>query len=219
MKIKICGLSRTEDIEAVNRALPDYIGFVFAKSKRQVTPQRAAELAAQLTPSIQKVGVFVNERMEQILELAKSGVMDMIQLHGTETPDFVTALKKQTSLPVIKAIRMDAAERTVRGIKGAEVTMKGTGAMAAVIESYEAAGVDLFLFDNGPGGTGESFEWNCIPQTRKPYLLAGGIGRDNAAAAAGASQAIALDASSGVETDGRKDAEKIRQLVELVHSL
>lgn len=204
MKIKICGLSRMEDIESVNAVGPDYIGFVFAKSRRQVSVSQAERLAEALLPSVQRVGVFVDEQAGQIVDIVRRGIVDMVQLHGKESTSYVAELKRQISCPVIKAIRMDQEE-------GTEITQ--------TLLRYESAGVDYFLFDNGPGGTGESFFWSTIPDTKVPYLLAGGIGLDNAAAAAKASSAFALDVSSGAETDGKKDAEKIRRLVELVHSL
>lgn len=193
-----------EDIEAVNAAGTDYIGFVFAKSRRQVSVSQAERLTKALLPSVQRVGVFVDEQAGQIVDIVRRGIVDMVQLHGKESTSYVIDLKRQISCPVIKAIRMDQAE-------GTEI--------AQTLLRYESAGVDYFLFDNGPGGTGESFSWSTIPDTKVPYLLAGGICLDNAAAAAKASSAFALDVSSGAETDGKKDAEKIRRLVELVHSL
>ncbi|NLL78879.1 MAG: phosphoribosylanthranilate isomerase [Clostridiales bacterium] len=203
MKIKICGLTRMADIEAVNAVRPDYIGFVFAKSRRQVNPRQAKALAEALLPSIRRVGVFVDERIETVLEIAEMEMIDVIQLHGRESAAYVVSLKRQTGLPVVKAVRVDQT-----------VDMKER------LRCYEAAGVDAFLFDNGPGGTGERFEWKQIPQTGLPYFLAGGICPDNVKAVMQLPKApYALDVSSGVETDGVKDAVKIKQLVELVHRL
>lgn len=109
VKVKICGLKRAQDIECVNRLLPDYIGFVFAKTKREVTEQQAAQLKAMLNPQIKAVGVFVNAEIDKIIRLAKSRTIDIIQLHGDEDAAYCERLRLQTELPIIKAVRVKDA--------------------------------------------------------------------------------------------------------------
>ena len=105
-KIKICGLTRTEDIEMVNEFLPDYIGFVFAKSRRQVSAEQAKELKNKLRPAIKAVGVFVNEKPENIAEIANQGIIDLIQIHGDEDAAYCAQLRKLTQAPIIKVVRV-----------------------------------------------------------------------------------------------------------------
>ncbi|MEF2910809.1 MAG: phosphoribosylanthranilate isomerase, partial [Phascolarctobacterium sp.] len=126
VKVKICGLKRAQDIECVNRLLPDYIGFVFAKTKREVTEQQAAQLKAMLNPQIKAVGVFVNAEIDKILRLAKSRTIDIIQLHGDEDAAYCERLRLQTELPIIKAVRV-----------------KDTGSF----ENLQAYPCDYLLFD------------------------------------------------------------------------
>ncbi len=197
-KIKICGLRREKDIEAVNAALPDYIGFVFAKSKRQIDEKRARVLKASLNPSIKAVGVFVNEDIRNITRLCTSKVIDIIQLHGDENEDYIKRLKDCVPNKIIKAIR-------VKGPEDMEIGIRFT--------------CDYLLFDTYHakkyGGTGKSFDWSNIPNTKKPYFLAGGINFDNI------KQAIqhnpyCIDVSSGVESSGYKDPIKIMDMVAMV---
>lgn len=194
VKLKICGLSRFEDIEAVNIWKPDYIGFVFAKSRRQVTKEQAREYKKALHSSIEAVGVFVNEDPNLVIELLKEEIIDIAQLHGQETEETVRRIKEETGKPVIKA-----------------VSMKNDSNVRALSESY----ADYLLLDNGEGGTGKQFDWSLLKPIKKPWFLAGGIGLHNI------KQALekypwAVDLSSGVETDGRKDAVKIEQIVKEV---
>lgn len=197
MKIKICGLFRMEDVGLVNEALPDYIGFVFADSRRQVSRELAVAMKEQLDPRIQSVGVFVNPNLEEVLSLVRQGIIDLIQLHGSENSIFIHYLKKQTNVPVIKAIRVESAEDISRG---------------------QELPVDYLLLDNGSGGTGSSFDWSLIPDSGKPFFLAGGIHLGNLGEAMKTGRPFGLDMSSGAETDGVKDRDKIMELVRRVHN-
>lgn len=193
-KIKICGLTRKEDILAVNEIKPDYIGFVFAKSKRQISLEQAQELKKQLSFDIPSVGVFVNEKTEKISHIVQRGVIDIIQLHGQETNAEIKMLKKMFHLPIIKAISV----KTKYDIQQAE--------------KMEA---DYILFDNGAGGTGETFDWNLLKNIKKPYFIAGGLQIENIQEALKKCP-YGVDVSSGVETEGKKDKQKMKQIVEMV---
>lgn len=201
-KIKICGLSRPVDIEMVNEALPDYAGFVFAKSKRQVTEEAAAELKKGLHPQIKAVGVFVNEEPEKIIRLCRQGTIDIIQLHGDEDEIYLSKLREEVPNPIIKAVR-------VRGTED--------------IEKAGQFSCDYLLLDaykeNEYGGSGITFDWSAITSISKPFFLAGGINTDNVGRAIGLTTPFAIDVSSGVETDGYKDGSKIIEIVTKVRSV
>jgi phosphoribosylanthranilate isomerase len=194
-KIKICGLFREEDIGFVNESLPDYIGFVFAPSHRQVSESRACFLRQRLASGITPVGVFVNAAPDAILRLCRDGVIAAVQLHGGEDESYIGRLKARCSLPVIKAIRC-----------GGAAARAGIGTCA-----------DYFLFDSGKGGTGVAFNWSRIPPVADgtPWFLAGGI-TVNTIADALSRGPYCVDVSSGAETDGIKDKDKIRELVHRV---
>ncbi|MCB7320904.1 phosphoribosylanthranilate isomerase [Lacrimispora sp. 210928-DFI.3.58] len=204
-KIKICGLSRPEDIEAANEIGPDYIGFVFAKSSRQVTYERAARLKEMLDGRIKAVGVFVNALPEEILALSEgiggiSPVIDMIQLHGDEDEDYIKRIKECTSKPIIKAVRVRSREDIIKA---------------------QALPCDYLLLDTFTkgqyGGSGQQFDWSMIPKVPKPYFLAGGICMDNIRKAADQG-AFCIDVSSAVETNGKKDRTKMKAIVEVLRN-
>lgn len=192
VKVKICGLSRIEDIEIVNLVKPDYIGFVFAESRRKVTPQHALELRKLLHPDIIPVGVFVNEQIETIMTIVKSGAIDIIQLHGSEDEHYIQKLKLQMNRPVIKAV---------------SVQNKGD------VQKWQGTIADYLLLDHKGGGTGESFDWDLIGEVKKPFFLAGGLHTQNVGKAIKQTTPFAVDVSSGVETDGAKDAKKIVEFI------
>lgn len=195
-KIKICGLRRPEDILMANIYRPDYVGFVFAKSRRQVTKEEAASLKQMLLPEILAVGVFVNAPSEEILELVREGVIDGIQLHGQETEEEIRYLKVRTSVPVIKAFSVVSQED---------------------LQKCEASSADYVLLDSGAGGTGETFDHKLLERgIRKPFFLAGGMGSDNVREAIRNYHPYAVDVSSKVETDGYKDEEKVRTFIRRV---
>lgn len=198
-KIKFCGLSRICDIEAANEILPDYIGFVFAKkSRRYVSPETAERLRAQLRPEIRTVGVFVNESPVYIADLRNRGVMDIVQLHGNETDADIAALRQLCGAPVIRAFR-------VRDMSDA----------ARALESS----ADAVLLDAAVPGAGQVFDWQLIRGFARPYFLAGGLCPENAAEAVSRLHPDVLDVSSGIETDGYKDPEKMRRFAAAVRNI
>jgi phosphoribosylanthranilate isomerase len=191
-------MMRPEDIETANGLKPDFVGFVFAKkSRRAVTPEQAAALKAALDQHIKAVGVFVDEDPAAIAELFADGVIDAAQLHGSETDDVVAQVEALTSgkCPVIQA-----------------VAMRGAGDIARAA----ASPADHILLDAKGGGTGHPFNWDLAKAVSRPYLLAGGLSPDNIAEALETLSPWGVDVSSGIETDGRKDGEKMRRFVEQV---
>ena len=197
-KIKICGLTRTEDIEMVNEFLPDYIGFVFAKSRRQVSAEQAKELKNKLRPAIKAVGVFVNEKPENIAEIANQGIIDLIQIHGDEDAAYCAQLRKLTQAPIIKVVRVQVEDDL------------------AGIEEFDC---DYYLFDTlsskDYGGTGKAFDHSLLynKEIKKPFFVAGGLNQDNVAAVIEVIKPFGVDTSGGVETDGIKDANKIKEFI------
>lgn len=198
-RIKICGLSRRADIDAVNQAKPDYIGFVFAKSKRQIDKETAKTLKKALDPNILAVGVFVNQPLAEIIELAESGIIDVIQLHGDEDESLIPLLKEKTGLPVIRAMR----------IKNQQDVQK-TMADYPLFDTYD---------QNQYGGSGACFNWDLIADINEPFFLAGGLNSQNIEAAIQKTHPFCVDISSGVETDGKKDPEKISLIIEKIRRL
>ena len=195
MKVKICGLFRDGDIDLVNAARPDYIGFVFyKKSHRNVSLEQAAALKSRLAGGIKAVGVFVDETFEDIVKYALSGVFDVIQLHGSEDNGYITALKEKTGIEVWKAFKLRSE---------------------ADVKTAENSAADMLVLDNGKG-TGYTFDWSLLKNINRDYFLAGGINTENIAAAAKLSP-YGVDCSSGAETDGRKDREKINYIVAKCH--
>lgn len=194
-KIKLCGLSRPCDIEMVNALNPEYIGFVFTpKSKRYVSPEKASELKKLLSPSIKAVGVFVNAPQNEILELVHSEIIDIIQLHGTEDAAYIRQLRELTDAPIIQAFRMKTE---------------------ADIFLAKQSSADYILLDSG-AGTGMTFNWQLIQDVKRPYFLAGGLNPDNVRNAIQKLTPFAVDVSSGIETEGFKDKEKMTAFVTAV---
>ena len=195
-KLKLCGLVRICDIEAVNRLNPEYIGFVFAKkSRRYVDPAQARELRARLNKGISPVGVFVNESPEAIADLVRSGIIDVVQLHGSEDEDFLRKLRELVSCPIIKAFSV----KTPQDVR---------------IACESSA--DLILLDSGGGGTGTVFDWDLLEPIRRPWFPAGGLSPENAADAIRRLAPYGVDVSSGIETDGVKDIQKMNDFVRAV---
>jgi phosphoribosylanthranilate isomerase len=195
MTIKICGLCRETDISFANEALPDYIGFVFAESRRAVSVRTAAALREKLHAAITPVGVFVNAPVELPLSLVRSGVIGAVQLHGAEDEAYIALLKAQTSAPVIRAVRVTSR---------------------AGIAAAEKSAADYLLLDSG-GGSGKRFDWRVIGACVKPYFLAGGI--DGAVIGEAVSyRPFGIDVSSGAETGGVKDRAKMLALVNAVRA-
>ena len=201
-KIKICGLKREEDIEFVNEFMPDYIGFVFANTRRRVEDEKARELKNQLNPEIQAVGVFVNDDMKHVSWLANEGIIDVIQLHGDEDNEYIDALRKLTDKKIIKAIRVKDAASIEQGRKfRADYLL-----------------LDTFVQKDVYGGTGKTFDRTLIPDDIGDYFLAGGLSADNLEQALSECNPYAVDLSSSVETDGVKDREKIKEVIEIVRN-
>ena len=188
-KIKICGLKRPQDIDYVNALKPDFIGFILASGfGRSITKETAKALKARLDKGIKAVGVFVNDDAEVIKSFVADGIIDMVQLHGSESADFCKAI----NAPVIKVFKPEVFDK---------------------ISEYEPF-ADYFLFDSGTG-TGRIFDWCSVPKTEKPFFLAGGLSADNLEKAINRVKPFAVDLSSSVETDGFKDFEKIKKVMEI----
>lgn len=216
MKIKICGLKTPADVAKVNKYKPEYIGFVFANTKRYVTDEQALEMKRLLDGEIRAVGVFVNEPMEHVVSLCSRGIIDVVQLHGDESEEYIREIKQKTDTTVIKAAKVQNAQQVL-------------GQM-----SEEA---DYMLFDTYKkgtlGGTGEQFPLEILEQSLemvrtqgkkvKPYFLAGGLDCSNVAEVLRyvekSSECVAVDVSTGVETDGVKDEMKIRQFIQTVREI
>ncbi len=191
-KIKLCGLTRIEDIEAANELKPDFIGFVFAeKSKRYISPQKAKLLKQKLDPNILAVGVFVNESLENIAKLLSENTIDIAQLHGDEDDDFIAKLKELTQKPVIKAFKIKSEND---------------------INAAQNSTADFVLLDSG-AGTGQAFNWSLIENIERDYFLAGGLSPQNAEEAVKTLHPYALDVSSGIETNGIKDKKKMADFI------
>ncbi|MEE1156125.1 MAG: phosphoribosylanthranilate isomerase [Methanobrevibacter sp.] len=198
VKIKICGLKRLEDIEIVNKYKPDFIGFVFADSKRKVTPNLARQMKQNLDDSIQSVGVFVDAAIDEILEIHEQGIIDMAQLHGSESEDYIDELKKKSNnqLKIINAIEMDDEKDLLE---------------------YDNSIADYLLLDSGKG-SGKTFDWRLIRKDlKKEFFLAGGLNYQNISRAINEFDPYAIDLSSSVETNGYKDELKIKKVMEAMN--
>lgn len=194
--IKICGLTRPGDIEWVNQLRPEFIGFVFTPaSRRFVEPEAAAQLRSMLAPGIRAAGVFVDEEETQVAELAERGIIDIVQLHGSEDEEYIARLRMLTGAPIIKAFSVKTTEDMQRA---RECT------------------ADYVLLDSGSGGTGRTFDWSLVEDLGKPWFLAGGLDAENVKQALAIHVPFAVDVSSGVETDGKKDRIKMADFVNAV---
>ncbi|MBQ3165658.1 MAG: phosphoribosylanthranilate isomerase [Lachnospiraceae bacterium] len=204
-KVKICGLKTLEEISLVNKYLPEYVGFVFAPSKRQVNDAQAKKMKEQLDPRIQTVGVFVNEPQQYIVSLCKQGILDVVQLHGEEDNQYIKELRKKCKVPIIKAIRVQNA-----------------GQVKAEVQSD----ADFLLFDTykkeSYGGSGEGFKLAILKQILeeetvvKPFFIAGGLTLENVDRVFHEVACYGVDVSSGVENDNKKDEEKVQKFIRQV---
>ncbi len=194
VKIKLCGMSRPEDVLCVNEARPDFCGFVInvPKSIRNVSPGQLRELLKLLDPEIVPVGVFRDEPLESVASFLEEGVIRMAQIHGHEDENYIRELKSRGDFTVIRAFN----ERT--------------------FGEAEGSCADYVLLDHGEGGTGESFDWTMTDSIRRPFFLAGGIGPENIEEALRQVRPWAVDMSSGLETDGKKDPKKILAAMQAV---
>lgn len=197
-KVKFCGMMREEDIKAVNELGPDYVGFIFApKSRRYVSPSKASAMKGMLADDIKAVGVFVDEDMAVVEDLLSQGIIDIAQLHGSETEQYIKTLKEHTGKPVIKAFGI-ASEEDVRAAEGSSA--------------------DLILLDTPGGGTGRSFDRSLLKGIKRPYILAGGLAPDNVKQAIEELDPYAVDVSSGIETDKVKDSKKMKEFMQEIRS-
>ena len=210
-KVKMCGISKVETIPAVVEAKPDYMGLVFAPSKRQVTVEQAKILIEELhkqcinhydTKVVKTVGVFVNETLDNLVRIADTANLDAVQLHGDEDEAFIQSLKERTNVEVWKAIQIRTAADT---------------------EKWIDSSADMLLFDayhkDERGGTGEVFDWSSLDAFERPFMLAGGIDSTNVARAIRTVRPYGIDISSGIETNGVKDDEKITAFTKIVKSI
>ena len=197
-KIKICGLFRDYDIDFVNEAMPDYIGFVFAKSHRQITKEQASVFRKRLNNNIISVGVFVDNKIEEIQQLYNDNIISVAQLHGNEDSDYILNLRKNNNLQIIKAINLNTYKN---------------------IDQFVNINADFLLFDSGNGGTGKTFNWDTIPKIQKSFFLAGGLDINNIGQAIKTVNPYAVDLSTGVETNGVKDKQKILNIVRRVKNV
>ena len=187
-KIKMCGLSRAEDIQAANAIKPDYIGFVFAEiSKRKVSALEASKLKSKLDPEIKAVGVFLDDKIDFVASMLNLGIVDVVQLHGSEDEEYIEKVRKITNKPIIKAFIIRSEEDVKRA---------------------ERSTADYILLDGGKG-EGRAFDWSLLKEIKRPYFLAGGLNPDNVGDAVKALKPFAVDVSTGIETDGVKDREKM----------
>ena len=221
-KIKMCGISKVETIPAVVEAQPDYMGLVFAPSKRQVTVDQAKILVSELHKQyvnrynrnviqwsndvvqefIKTVGIFVNETLDNLVTIATEVNLDAVQLHGDEDEAFIQSLKERTNVEVWKAVQIRSA---------------------ADAEAWIDSSADMLLFDayhkDERGGTGEVFDWSCLDVFERPFMLAGGIDSTNVARAIRTVRPYGIDISSGIETEGVKDDEKIKAFTNIVRTI
>ena len=217
-KVKMCGISKVETIPAVVEAKPDYMGLVFASSKRQVTVEQAKILVEELhrcyakkygsdtehdkNDTIKTVGVFVNETVDNLVTIANEANLDAVQLHGDEDEAFIQSLKERTNVEVWKAIQIRTAADT---------------------EKWIDSSADMLLFDayhkDERGGTGEVFDWSSLDAFERPFMLAGGIDSTNVARAIRTVRPYGIDISSGIETNGMKDDKKITAFTKIVKSI
>ncbi|KIL47930.1 phosphoribosylanthranilate isomerase [Jeotgalibacillus campisalis] len=190
MKVKICGIQKSHHIKAAVSAGADYIGFMFAQSKRRIEIQEAAELAAQIPAHVKRVGVFVNPSQQEIDEAVQKVDLDLIQLHGDETPHFCRNQVK----PVMKAFSI-TSEDDFKRMRDYDVAYY----------LVDAPGTDY------RGGSGRRFDWSLIPENHRPekLVLAGGLTPENVGEAVTEVKPYAVDVSSGVEVNGEKDSNKI----------
>ena len=210
-KVKMCGISKVETIPAIVDAKPDYMGLVFAPSKRQVTVEQAKILIEELHKQcinhydikvVKTVGVFVNETLDNLVRIADTANLDAVQLHGDEDETFIQSLKERTNVEVWKAVQIRSA---------------------ADVEKWIDSSADMLLFDayhkDERGGTGEVFDWSSLDAFERPFMLAGGIDCTNVARAIRTVRPYGIDISSGIETNGVKDDEKITAFTKIVKSI
>jgi phosphoribosylanthranilate isomerase len=206
-KIKICGITRKEDIVSVNKYIPEYIGFVFAKSRRRISPRQAARISVGLNGRILKVGVFVNEKIDEIVSVVKLCGLRAVQIHGDETVEYFNSLREKLDASAGNGSNRTEIWKALR-VKDYSSLKELTGfkADAYVLDAY---------VEGSYGGAGQTFNWDIAASARSygKIILAGGLDKNNVLLARDSVQPYALDVSSGVETEGYKDENKIRDFI------
>lgn len=200
MRIKMCGLRRPDEIIYANECLPDYIGFVFAESRRKVSGEEAKKLGEQLDPLVKKVGVFVNEPLRSLISISEEAGLDIIQLHGDEDDEYIREVRHKTGKEIWKAVRV----RTAKDIQAAQELPTDK----LLLDSFS---------EESYGGTGKVMDFAVLDQAeiRKPYFIAGGLTVDNLPVILRNTEPYGIDISSGIETGGVKDREKMRKVIQL----
>ncbi|MBO7159076.1 MAG: phosphoribosylanthranilate isomerase [Methanobrevibacter sp.] len=210
LKLKICGMRRPEDIEIANKYKPDYVGFVFAQSPRKVSYEQAKELSGLLSDDIVPVGVFVNEHMKLIVDLFKDGIIEIAQLHGDEDEKYIRNLKDKSIEETGKEISVINA-----------IEIKDDADYDDELLKWRDSASDYFILDSGKG-SGKTFDWSLIDKEseffKNSIFLAGGLNSENLALAIEEFNPFAVDLSSSVETDGFKDEEKIKEIIEIMEN-
>ncbi len=192
-KIKICGLRQLSDADIINELRPDYAGVVLCRRFwRGIDFEAARALRYRINYNIPLVGVFVNDDFATVMRALRTGVVDMVQLQGTESEEYIRDLMIQSGKPVIKACQMDSP---------------------AVIPYAEYSAANHILFDSSIDDT---FDWNMVRYVQRPYILSGGLNADNVCYALDELNPWGVNLSSGVETDGMLDPEKIRAAVRVI---
>ncbi|NRG43754.1 phosphoribosylanthranilate isomerase [Bacillus sp. CRN 9] len=204
MKVKICGITDIKTAQFAIECGADALGFVFADSKRKVTVQQAKEIMEKLPTSILKVGVFVNETIQNMTAIASQAGLTTIQLHGDEPPEICRNLGVTGTIKTIKAFNVGARED---------------------LRQVDGYGCDYYLLDSPRGryrgGNGTAFDWTVLEGIQlidKKVILAGGLTPENVAEAIRQTNPYMVDVSSGVETDGKKDHRKIKAFIEAAKS-
>lgn len=204
MKLKFCGIRRPQDIQLINMHTPDYIGFILAEGyRRTVSPETVRELCGKLEADVKKVGVFVNQTVEEVVSASEKSGIDILQLHGDETAEYIDELRKFTDLEIWKAVRVKSVDDIIRA------------------DSLNADKILIDSFVKGVyGGTGKTADWNIVRQAEKliktPYFLAGGLNAGNLPEALEILNPYGIDISGGIETDGIKSEEKMKRISEII---
>lgn len=195
--IKLCGLTREEDIKKANEIKPEYVGFVFyEKSRRNVSREKARKLRSLLNPEIKTVGVFVDANPVEIEDLFEERIIDVAQLHGNESDDYIKELQDK-NIPVIKTFKANAPEELIKA---------------------EKSSADMIMFDAGNGEGKPINDLNILTYIERPFILAGGLNQENVANAIKVTNPYGVDVSSGIETDNLKDGNKMKEFVNAVRT-
>lgn len=217
VKVKFCGISQEDIVPVLLETQPDYVGFIFAPSKRQVTVEQAKSITRSLQESVHttsgnkccsRVGVFVNETIPTIVEITKAVPLSVVQLHGDETVTYIETLRSQLreeqleSIEIWKAIQVQGKEDIL--------PWKQAPIDGLVVDAYSK---------EERGGTGKTIDWSLLDDVQVPYYLAGGIGLHNVARAIRRLQPYGLDMSSSLETNGQKDVKKIKSMAQIIKTV